>query len=189
MENRFKTVLDRLMDEGKNTSQRGFTLIELLVVVLIIGILASIALPQYERAVEKSRVTEAKTTMKAINTALKSYCLAQGGCGENNNWVSFDELDLTFTDENGDPATEHNFQTKNWSYSISYFSCRDNNGNIYSPGVAAYNRQKGYELYYCENQGFVCNAWGTDERCKSAGFTNKKTTQEECLSSTSCYAE
>ncbi len=70
---------------------RGFTLIELLVVVLIIGILSAIALPQYQKAVQKSRNAQLKTAVRAVWQAAMVYRWANG-----ENPKSFDGLDIDF---------------------------------------------------------------------------------------------
>ena len=56
--------------------KQGFTLIELLVVVLIIGILASIAVPQYEKAVLRSRFSGAQQVAESIRKAQEIYFVA-----------------------------------------------------------------------------------------------------------------
>ncbi len=86
-------------------NKQAFTLIELLVVVLIIGILAAVALPQYQKAVEKSRAAQAITMLKTVYDAAKAYQLANG------TWpTSFDELavDIPWT------GTTNGLKTGGW---------------------------------------------------------------------------
>ena len=66
----------------------GFTLIELLVVVLIIGILAVVAVPQYQKAVEKSRAAQAITLLKSVYQSALAYQLANGSWPESTDALS-----------------------------------------------------------------------------------------------------
>jgi prepilin-type N-terminal cleavage/methylation domain-containing protein len=68
---------------------KGFTLIELLVVVLIIGILAAVAISQYQKAVEKSRAAEALINVKALFNAEQRHFLVSG-----QHDASFESIDI-----------------------------------------------------------------------------------------------
>jgi len=73
-------------------NKKAFTLIELLVVVLIIGILAAVALPQYEKAVFKSRIMGGTVLMSKVLDAAERYYLANGQYP-----ISFKELDIAIS--------------------------------------------------------------------------------------------
>ena len=59
-------------------NKKAFTLLELLVVVLIIGILAAIALPQYQMAVGKAQFAELKTITKSVQDAAQRHYMIYG---------------------------------------------------------------------------------------------------------------
>lgn len=71
----------------------GFTLIELLTVVLILGILTSIALPQYRKSIQRAEAANALINLKTIFDAAKRYKSTHSA------WpTSFNELDVSLFD-------------------------------------------------------------------------------------------
>ncbi|WP_424245674.1 prepilin-type N-terminal cleavage/methylation domain-containing protein [Elusimicrobium posterum] len=94
----------------------GFTLIELLVVVLIIGILAAIALPQYTKAVEKSRAAESIQMVGSLKKALNIHFLENNTCNVN---IKDLVLEVPYTGSKSDSE----ITTKNYSYFIDGGTC------------------------------------------------------------------
>ena len=74
--------------------KKGFTLIELLVVVLIIGILSAIALPQYTKAVTKSRFSEAMVNVKTLADAM-NFCQMENAGGDLEEACSMENLPMS----------------------------------------------------------------------------------------------
>ncbi|MBQ8032766.1 MAG: prepilin-type N-terminal cleavage/methylation domain-containing protein [Elusimicrobiaceae bacterium] len=162
--------------KNKNT-RRGFTLIELLVVVLIIGILAAVAVPQYQKAVEKAHMTEAMTQLQAIAMAEKIYYLSNGEY--TNNW---NDLDIELA---GEVDQTNTLLQKN--IYLSTHHAKSTPARLYAgrKGVP-YKNGLWYISYYLDTNNLMCVAYKTDTRsnrvCKTfgEGYTCPHDTELNC---------
>lgn len=98
---------------GMSLFYNGFTLIELLVVVLIIGILAVAALPQYQKAVEKSRLMNYIQVGYGIKRAQEIFYLANGRYSSNLTDLDIDYTNIGCSTETGNMVCPNGYLIEN----------------------------------------------------------------------------
>ena len=172
----------------------GFTLIELLVVVLVIGILAAMALPQYFKAVERARMAEAITIMDSVVKAQRRKFM------QTNRYANvFEGLDVApkgakggvyFTD--GDPVTGaggNGFMIgmENYDFIHVVFVSRMVDGPYHHDSM-----QYDYQLSrYYQSDNVTCGGYNQAGRELCADFCGIDTPVRECCNdgtSTACPA-
>jgi len=142
-------------------NKKAFTLLELLVVVLIIGILAAIALPQYKKAVEKSKMAEAVTVVKSIAQAQQRFYMI------NNRYADCTELEKLDIDLGGTNETSISGCSLKIISDFQYSS-----GNSSGTYIAFANKIPVYKYYIYSNKTNPNKI-----KCRYSGTNNYQPTQ------------
>ena len=163
------------------SSKKGFTLIELLVVVLIIGILASVALPQYQKAVLKSRTAEVWANLKTLNMAANAYCLENpSGSGD---YYSNDGY-------NSDLKSALAVDVKSSKYFYYWGSVDCNSSTPIAFGAERSDHSRSIlRLWLNAKTGRrPCSDYGTPSECAKIGFTKASSDSSICTCGANCGA-
>ncbi|WP_428049836.1 type IV pilin protein [Candidatus Avelusimicrobium caledoniensis] len=143
-------------DRSLFNNGNAFTLIELLVVVLIIGILAAVALPQYTTAVEKSRGTQALVLLKSAEQAVQRYWMAAGTYP-----ASFDDLDIEMPDWTGTTqwytADENHVLDvrSNGDWSLQLYKDNDSNISLFMGRISGKYKGGGFSRWALTSNGIA----------------------------------
>jgi prepilin-type N-terminal cleavage/methylation domain-containing protein len=130
---------------------KGFTLIELLVVVLIIGILAAVALPQYKKTVAKSRLATLKNIVETITQAAEVYYMA------NNTYPdTFDQMDV-------DIPTPTELSASGNSVTYTWGHCQLDKT---STDAKVYCENTQEEILYLHRFAYISNGLANQRRCR-----------------------
>ena len=156
-------------------NKQGFTLIELLVVVLIIGILAAVALPQYTTAVEKARATEALSLMSAIAGAAERYRIQKDAWPDAD---AFNKLDVEIPLVSGSTGSTATYGGQNFHMHMGPIA-GDDTTFVIAADRALENASKAYTLKTILVENSATGAFSTTRACTiyaSGGSINTTTT-------------
>ena len=150
-------------------TKHGFTLIELLVVVLVIGVLTSIALPQYRSAMDRSRAAEAKQMLPAIFSARERW-MVENGCDwsaqgstnytcDTDTTLRFSKLDIDFSVQQS--MTQTKMVTPNFTYTLVTPSSSTKQPCVSASPRWGGERMRNAVIYY-RGIDFGCNNGGNE---------------------------
>ena len=159
-------------------NKKAFTLIELLVVVLIIGILAAVAVPQYQKAVIKSRYATIKSLARNLANAQEAYYLANG-----NYTVAFDDLDI---DTPGGWSVPENISEGEDTREFSWGKCHLDEGGV-NCSISTFSSYMEYHTFPLNSEN-VQNAYKGKSICVAGNIDLTSIENKICAAETKLTA-